>query len=120
MKRIIGVYNAKNSILGEISYFSKKLLFNQHCSLCDITHTVFFKKKIWITLCKSFNYDIELLHLNELSKNLLNFVADSPPCVLIINEKNEPEIILSNTELLSTKKDPYLFFKLLNKKLKLV
>lgn len=36
--RLIGVYDADGSILGELSYFVQARIGRAHCDLCDITH----------------------------------------------------------------------------------
>jgi hypothetical protein len=36
--RLIGVYDADGSVLGELSYFVRARLGRAHCALCDITH----------------------------------------------------------------------------------
>ena len=36
--RLIGVYDADGSVLGELSYFVKARFGAAHCALCDITH----------------------------------------------------------------------------------
>ena len=36
--RLIGVYDADGTALGELSYFLKARVGRAHCALCDITH----------------------------------------------------------------------------------
>ena len=36
--RLVGVYDADGSILGELSYFVQARIGRAHCDLCDITH----------------------------------------------------------------------------------
>lgn len=38
VSRLIGVYDADGSILGELSYLVQARLGRAHCDLCDITH----------------------------------------------------------------------------------
>lgn len=40
LQRLVGVYDADGTVLGELSYFVKARLGRAHCSLCDITHGV--------------------------------------------------------------------------------
>lgn len=35
--RLIGVYDARGSLLGEVAYLWGKVRGTRHCSLCDIT-----------------------------------------------------------------------------------
>jgi hypothetical protein len=36
--RLIGVYDADGTVLGELSYFLRARVGRAHCALCDITH----------------------------------------------------------------------------------
>jgi hypothetical protein len=38
VSRLIGVYDADGSVLGELSYFVRARFGAAHCALCDITH----------------------------------------------------------------------------------
>lgn len=44
---LIGVYDADATILGEISYWLGARFGIRQCTLCDITHSLFFKKLAW-------------------------------------------------------------------------
>ena len=36
--RLVGVYDADGTVLGELSYFLRARVGRAHCALCDITH----------------------------------------------------------------------------------
>ena len=38
VSRLIGVYDADGTVLGELSYFLRARVGRAHCALCDITH----------------------------------------------------------------------------------
>lgn len=38
MQRLVGVYDADGTILGELSYFLRARVGRAHCALCDVTH----------------------------------------------------------------------------------
>ncbi len=39
--KLIGIYNANGSVVGEAQYFYGKSIGQAHCALCDITHGAF-------------------------------------------------------------------------------
>ncbi len=47
IRRLIGVYDADGTVLGELSYFVGKRLGRAHCGLCDITHGVVRERAEW-------------------------------------------------------------------------
>jgi hypothetical protein len=38
VRRLVGVYDADGTILGELSYLVRARLGRAHCALCDVTH----------------------------------------------------------------------------------
>ena len=114
-QKLIGIYNAKGSLRGELQYFWGKIRGTAHCALCDITHGI-LKEKSDFKKCKE-NLDIpfELLHLDELNIKLEKFIEDVP-CIIGKNEE-EYSLIISATELENCKSDVDSFSKLLNSKI---
>jgi hypothetical protein len=47
--RLIGVYDADGTILGELSYFLRARVGRAHCALCDITHGRVRERSDWRT-----------------------------------------------------------------------
>jgi hypothetical protein len=47
--RLIGVYDADGTVLGELSYFLKARVGRAHCALCDITHGRVRERDDWRT-----------------------------------------------------------------------
>ena len=43
------IYNANGTFLGELKYMVNKYLYGLKCSMCEITHNTFTKKKQWIS-----------------------------------------------------------------------
>ena len=113
--KLIGIYNAKGSVVGEVQYFVGKLLGQTHCALCDITHGS-FKEKADFSSCKDvLNVPFENLHLDELDSQLEPY-RDSAPCVVAIS-KSVPKLLVTNSELEACHGDVTRFFQLLNSKI---
>ncbi|MBU6314955.1 MAG: hypothetical protein KGR47_00480 [Acidobacteria bacterium] len=52
IRRVVGVYDADHTLLGEAAYWVGARLGRRHCALCDITHGLFTAKREW-TDCRS-------------------------------------------------------------------
>ena len=116
-EKLVGIYNAKGSIIGELQYIFGKITGKAHCALCDITHGR-IKEKAQFKECKE-NLEIpfELLHLDELNEYLEKF-ASNAPCVIGIRE-NTHSLIIDSQELESCNKDVQKFSDLLDSKINL-
>ena len=96
--RLIGIYEAEGSLLGELRYVVGKLRGTRHCSLCDITHGRVRKKPAFAALEQRLPVAIDLLHLDELSPRLQAASAGHTPCVLI-DDAAGLRVLLSRAEL---------------------
>jgi hypothetical protein len=47
IERLVGVYDADGTVLGELSYFLRARVGRAHCALCDITHGRVREKADW-------------------------------------------------------------------------
>lgn len=111
MQKIIGIYNANGSLLGEMRYVFDKIFFKKHCALCDITHGMSYKaKSTWLEQVERFPIPIETLHLDEISDDIRQVVADKVPCLVMV-EGDSINIVMSTEELQACDSDPHLFFK---------
>ena len=45
--RLVGVYDADGTVLGELAYLVKATVGRSHCSLCDITHGRLRERADW-------------------------------------------------------------------------
>ena len=114
--KIYCIYNAKGSILGEITYLWKKLFLNFDCSLCNVSHNTFTEKQLWKKEMSKFKYKLEMLHLDEQPKNLQMFTEGLTPCV-VSNNESEFNLIMDRDQINKLNGSVQLFFKKLNTKL---
>ena len=99
MKKIIAIYNANGSLLGEMRYVFDKVFLKKHCALCDITHGMSYKAKTtWLEQVERFPIPIETLHLDEISDDIRQVVVDKVPCVVMI-EGDSINIVMRNCRL---------------------
>jgi hypothetical protein len=81
-RRLVGVYHADGSLLGELRYWVGARLGSAHCSLCDITHGTFRAKPEWVSRCGELGVPFETVHLDERDPQLLAATESRTPCVV--------------------------------------
>jgi hypothetical protein len=83
--KLVGIYNANGSLIGELQYFFGKLTGQTHCALCDITHGMLREKTVFSNSKQALGIPFENLHLDELNPELQIF-KDFAPCVVAFSE----------------------------------
>lgn len=78
---IIGVYDADSTLLGEIRYWVGARLGRTHCSLCDLTHGLFTRKREWAECSMSLGVPVVTHHRDDAPADVLA-AASSLPVVM--------------------------------------
>ena len=95
---IFGIYNAGGGIVGEVKYAIGKIAKSSHCELCDITHGVLLKRRLWKQFLNNLPIPFRLLHLNEQANDMAKFTRGKTPCVLIeMNNEYTIKQLIINT-----------------------
>ena len=113
--KVIGIYNARGSITGELAFLFGRFTGRTECALCDITHGTFKKKTAFSRAQQTLGVPFEILHLDELDSTLYSF-KDSAPCVVAVRG-SEYSILLSKAELALCDSEVERFFDSLKAKL---
>ena len=116
-QKLIGIYNAKGSIIGELQYFFGKIIGKAHCALCDITHGKLKEKPLFKECRQNLEIPFELLHLDELNNELNKFFNDAP-CIIGV-DGNQYSIVINSNELEECNSDVEKFNQLLDSKINL-
>ena len=106
IERLIGVYDAKGSVPGEIAYWIGARLGTRHCALCEITHGIFREKAEWTRCISDLSIPFEALHLDELTPALTEAVGGRAPCVVAERAGGELEIVIDRDQLESCEGQP--------------
>ena len=77
-----GVYHADGGLLGELRYVMGVAFRGQHCSLCDITHSVAWEKGEMKKWRKTSEIPFHLVHLNERSEEVKQATEGKTPCIV--------------------------------------
>ena len=101
--KILCIYNASSTWIGELSYLYKKIFQNSSCSLCDLSHSLTGIKKEWQEMEADSDHQYRLLHTNELPNNIPLSLIEQLPCVIRETEsKDERFSLLISSDQLST------------------
>jgi hypothetical protein len=107
------VYAASGTILGEVSYFLRRALFNQHCALCDITHSTFSRRQSWDVCVDGLGIDFQLHHRNDAPSSVTDATGYAAPCVISETENGTFTLLVNSDELAGCKNSPELLMQLI-------
>jgi hypothetical protein len=80
--RLVGVYNARGSVRGELEYAWGRLTERAHCALCDITHRTVRRRPELDRWIESMPAPVDLVHLDERTADVAAASDGRTPCVL--------------------------------------
>ncbi|MBM64775.1 MAG: hypothetical protein CMH55_00910 [Myxococcales bacterium] len=95
--RLIGVYHADGSFMGELRY-AMGLFRGVHCSLCDISHGGVRMKEAFRQWMESRSETVKMLHLDEQPSDLAAFTLGQTPC-LVLDRGAGWEMLLGDADL---------------------
>jgi hypothetical protein len=99
-ERILAIYDADLSVIGELAYAVGKLTGTRSCALCDITHGLNpFGKRAWRSYCEN-RPEVEWLHSNEISDEMLAQLPTPLPCVIKQGIQGHLSTLLDTSELM--------------------
>jgi hypothetical protein len=104
--RVIGIYDADGTIIGELTYFWQKTFHGRHCTLCDITHGAIKMRSDWNLAVAELGLEFELLHRDEATRRHMSTQGYQPPCVLAQDESGQFFLLLNSDELELCEKSP--------------
>jgi len=114
--RLVGVYRADGGLRGELRYLAGHYFAGHSCSLCDITHSPFRRKRQWDAQVAELGIPFTLLHLNELDPETRLYVADDAP--MVFGETPHLRVrLLEDADLTALHGDVHAFFALLRERI---
>jgi len=116
VSRLVGVYNADGSLLGELRYVVGRAFGSVHCELCDITHGRVRKKRAFVALERTLPVPLELLHRDEQPDELAAATRGALPCV-VAQTSSGYRIVLTAEQLASCNGDAGIFDAILRRAL---
>ena len=103
MTKLIGVYDADATLLGEVSYWIGARFGVRHCSLCDITHSLFREKPQWRE-CQSrlesdLQVEIETFHRNDQPDDVRACIDGKYPAVVMRGDDGAISMFMTASEI---------------------
>ena len=96
--KIFGIYQANGGLIGEISYIFRKLVLNDNCSLCKVTHRGLTRRPDWKDYLNTLNVHFELLHINEQPSEMAIYTKGHTPCIIADTGSNY--VTIMNSEII--------------------
>ncbi len=93
VERLVGVYHADGTLLGELRYWFGARLGRAHCALCDITHGTFRAKPEWVEGRDGLGMRFETVHLDERDAALVAATDGATPCVVALTADGWVELL---------------------------
>jgi hypothetical protein len=78
VRRLIGVYHADGTVLGELRYVLGRTFGRAHCALCDITHGAFTAKSEWNECRTTLGVPFDTYHRNDQPDALREAIGTTP------------------------------------------
>ena len=75
--------NADKGTIGHIRYVAEKLVLQQQCSLCDITHKGLFERNDWKSCVEDAPLQVKVMYRNELPKKIEQATQGEFPCGIL-------------------------------------
>lgn len=90
--RLIGVYDADNTIRGEVAYWIGARLGRRHCSLCDITHGSIRQRPEWTACRAGLPVPFDTFHRNDQPDTARAAAGGQAP--VVVAETNRGHVLL--------------------------
>ena len=99
VQRLVGVYSADGTTLGELAYFVKARLGRTHCALCDVTHGLVRRRRDWAECSARLPVAFAAYHRNDHPAAIRSAASDSLPVVVAELVGGDVVVLLDAEEL---------------------
>lgn len=97
--RLIGVYDADGSVIGELSYFLRRRIGRAYCALCDVTHGRVRERPAWRAARDRLSVPFVACHRDDQSPEIRRAAGGAAPVVLAETAAGELVVVLRRKEL---------------------
>jgi hypothetical protein len=112
---LFGAYDADATLVGEASYWIGARLGIRHCSLCDITHSLFREKSQWrecvARLQKDHGVIFHAFHRNDQPEKVREVINGAYPAVVAQHSNGALTLFLNADQISECGIDPEAFYK---------
>ena len=78
VRKLIGVYDADGTLVGEVRYWIGARLGRTHCGLCEITHGLFTERAAWKQCRDQLDVEFHTYHRNDAPADVLAVGSTAP------------------------------------------
>jgi hypothetical protein len=97
--RLVGVYDADGSVVGELSYFVRARFGRAHCALCDITHGLVRERADWRTARSALPVPFLTFHRDDQPDDVRAAGGSDPPMVIAETSRGDHVVLLDRDRL---------------------
>lgn len=119
--RVMGVYDADGSLVGELRYLWRRTFAGEHCALCDITHGSLRRRPQWDRSASAFSdrrgVDIVLFHLDDAPVSITALPHYAAPAVFFETSDGAAERVMGPEDLAACGHSPEALFAALDREL---
>jgi hypothetical protein len=90
----IGVYDADATLSGEIAYWVGARLGRRHCSLCEITHGMFTRRREWTSAAAELPVPFHAHHRDDAPGDVIALAAGRYPLVVARRRDGDLQVVL--------------------------
>ena len=112
---LFGVYDADATLLGEATYWVGARLGLRHCSLCDITHSLFTEKSEWqqcvAQLQQEQGITFKAFHRDDQPNEVKTVINGNYPAVVARNTQGQYSLFMDSAQIDSCAKSPQVFLE---------
>jgi lipoate synthase len=112
---LFGVYDADATFIGEATYWIGARLGLRHCSLCDITHSLFTEKSEWqqcvAQLKQGYGITFTAFHRDDQPDEVKTVIKGNYPAVVARNSQGIHSLFMDSRQIESCAKSPQIFLQ---------
>ena len=112
---LFGVYDADATLIGEATYWIGARLGLRHCSLCDITHSLFREKSEWqrcvAQLEQEHGITFTAFHRDDQLDEVKTVINGNYPAVVACNSQGKYSLFMDSGEIDGCAKSPQVFLQ---------
>jgi hypothetical protein len=105
IERLVGVYDADGTAVGEVAYWVGARLGRRHCGLCDITHGRFREREAWRAERARLPVPFQTFHRNDQPSSIRTASGDVAPVVAAATADG-PVVLLGPDDLARCDRSP--------------
>lgn len=113
--RLVGVYDADGTVVGELSYFLRARIGRAHCALCDITQGRVRERGEWRTAREGLPVPFETFHRDDQPAAVRTAASGSLPVVVAETSGGHVQVIAGPDDLESCTGSPECLVELLER-----